>query len=102
MVLRATPKHLPWKATVEVRGACNATGDRNLDGSSRQLASSRGTGSVDSNTPGAIRFNGDAYGDPVTASGRAGHTPLWHEGSLTWSTAPFIDDDEPNKVSIKI
>jgi hypothetical protein len=96
VTLRATPKHLPWKALVEVRGACNATGtSRRVAGSARQLASFRGSGSVDAATA-AAWAGGDAYGGPAAPDSGS---PLWHEGSLTWSTAPFIGDDEPSKVT---
>jgi len=95
-----TPKHFPWKATVQVRGACDPFASKpstkqnahangpmgGLQGGSSVWESSDGTGQ---------QYGGasSAFGGGLSSQGS-----LWHEGTLTWTSAPFIGDDEASKV----
>lgn len=108
-----TPKKFPWKATVQVRGSCDSQAS---PGSTKKNAHPNGPvgGIQDGSAWEASDGSGEAYGgsssDFVSSGGggvannnsssssREGGGALWHEGSLTWTTAPFIQDDEVGKV----
>jgi len=107
VTLRLTPRHFPWKATVEVRGACSAA----AAGSTRQLRSAMGplAGMAPVQAEAWYDPSGGAPGGPWGLAGGGGGEAyggaaaeaaegIWHEGSLTWETAPFIHDDDRDRV----
>jgi hypothetical protein len=99
--LRMTPQQFPYKSKVEVRGACNISSPH-VQGSVRSYKSVHGSvGGLDSSSSSSSSGGDFVVDESVNVYGgdsaRDGIS-TWHEDSLTWNTAPFIYDNEPDKV----
>jgi hypothetical protein len=91
--LRMTQKKFPFNSKVQVRGACSIN-ITNHDIRKHRSAYGPLGGISPYDNEKSLDDSKNVYGGDVAQDG----SETWHEDSLNWYTAPFIYDDETDKV----